>query len=135
MKPRVLLKTSFIIGAIADAIIAINWFMISLGVQIPSIISNTVGNGRDYQFAMFISALFMLGWSIILLWGWFKPEARKDLLIITAGMLLLSIIMELFLFIHYIPGPGLIMGILFRLLLIGKFTFSYFFAKKTKLSA
>ena len=130
MKPVTLLKSSFIIGAIADAIIAINWFMISLGMPVPSLITNTLGSGRDYQFAMFISALFMFGWTIILLWGWFNPEARKDLLIITSGMLLLSIILELLMFYHYIPTQGLIVGIIFRLLLISKFTFSYFFAKK-----
>ena len=130
MKPVTLLKSSFLIGTIADAIIAINWFMISLGMPVPSLITNTFGSGRDYQFAMFISALFMFGWTIILLWGWFNPEARKDLLIITAAMLLLSIILELLMFYHYIPTQGLIVGIIFRLLLISKFTFSYIFAKK-----
>ena len=33
-------------------------------------------------FAMCISALFMVGWSASLFWGWFKTYERRGLLLI-----------------------------------------------------
>jgi hypothetical protein len=94
IKPVSLLRLSFIIGVIADAIVAINWFLISLGYSYANLISAFRGSGVDYEFAMFISSLFMFGWTAILFWGYLKPEERKGLLLITSSLLLVSIILE-----------------------------------------
>ncbi len=62
------LKLSFLIGTIADAIVALNWYMIAFGINIPNYLNGHTGAGPDYQLAMYIAALFMTGWTIILAW-------------------------------------------------------------------
>ena len=129
IKPITLLKLSFFIGVIADAVIAINWFLISLGYPYANMISAFRGSGADYEFAMFICSLFMFGWTAILFWGYLKPEERKGLLLITSSLLEVSIILELFIFYQLLISKGFIIGIIFRILLISKFSFSYFYSK------
>ena len=129
IKPVSLLRLSFIIGVIADAIVAINWFLISLGYSYANLISAFRGSGVDYEFAMFICSLFMFGWTAILFWGYLKPEERKGLLLITSSLLLVSIILELILFYQLLISKGFIIGIILRIVLIGKFSFSYFYSK------
>lgn len=125
-----LLKLSFIIGTVADALVAVNWFLIAFGTAVPNLMAGYTGSGESYQFAMYIAALFMVGWTAILFWGYFKPEERKDLLIITAALLLISIVMELLFFSNTLGGSGFTYGIIARILLISKFSFSYFYSMK-----
>ena len=127
-KKIMLLKLSFIIGTIADAVVAISWFLIAFGIEIPNMLAGYSGSGENYQFAMYIAALFMAGWTAILFWGYFKPEERKDLLIITAVLLLISIVIELAFFSDILGGSDFTFGIVARLLLITKFSFSYFYS-------
>ena len=125
-----LLKLSFIIGTLADFIVAINWLLISLGFPAASIISGFQSSGPAYEFTMLLCSLFMFGWTAILFWGYFNPIDRRDLLIITSGMLLLSIIFELLLFYDLLMSKGFIIGIVLRLVLITKFSYSYFYSKR-----
>lgn len=131
IKPITLLKLSFIIGAIADGIVAVNWFLISLGYPYANLISAFRGSGADYQFAMFICSLFMFGWTVILIWGFLKPEERKGLLLITSSLLLVSIILELVMYYRLLLSEGFIIGIILRIVLISKFSFSYFYSKSS----
>ena len=89
-----LLKLSFLIGAFADAIVAANWVLIASGASVPNVMCGLLGSGVEYRFAMYISALFMAGWAMILAWGWFRPFERRGLLLITAVLLLVSIVLE-----------------------------------------
>lgn len=125
-----LLKLSFLIGAIADTAVALNWFLIASGAEIPNLMCGLVGAGPDYRFAMYIAALFMSGWAAILAWGWFRPFERKGLLMITAVMLLVSIVLELFFYRPFLEGSGFMVGIGVRVALISKFSFSYFYSRK-----
>ena len=127
-----LLKLSFTIGTIADGIVAINWFVIASGISIPNMLSGYSESGIGYQFAMYIAAIFMTGWTVILFWGLQKPEERKDLLIITAVLLLISIILELIFFQEILIGTAFWIGVILRLLLIAKFSFSYFYSFQGK---
>ncbi|MCU7843342.1 MAG: hypothetical protein KZQ93_05835 [Candidatus Thiodiazotropha sp. (ex Monitilora ramsayi)] len=129
-----LLKLSFLIGAIADTAVAANWFLIASGANIPNIMCGLVGTGEDYQFAMYISALFMEGWAIILAWGWFRPYERKGLLLITAVLLLVSIIVEVTLYRSLLGGPAFLFGLGLRAALITKFSFSYFYSRDSRLA-
>lgn len=129
IKPISLLKLSFVIGAFADGIVAVNWFLISLGFPYANLISGFQGSGVDYEFAMFICSLFMFGWTVILIWGFLKPEERKGLLLITSTLLLISIILELILYYQLLISEGFIIGIILRIILISKFSFSYFYSK------
>jgi hypothetical protein len=124
------LRISFIIGTIADFVVGTNWLLISLGYSIPNLISSFKGAGTDYRFAMYIGTMFMFGWTVLLFWGYLKPLERRGLLIITAGLLSISIMIELLFYRNLLSGIGFISGIILRLLLIGKFTFSYLYSLK-----
>jgi len=126
-----LLKLSFLIGAVADALVAVNWFLIASGAEIPNTMCGLVGTGVEYRFAMYISALFMAGWATILAWGLFSPYERKGLLLITAGLLLLSIVLEIVFYRPILGGSGFIIGIGVRVALITKFSISYFYSRST----
>jgi len=124
-----LLKWSFLIGAMADAFVAANWFLIASGSPIPNMMCGLLGEGEEYRFAMYISALFMTGWTAILAWGWFRPFERKALLLITAVLLLVSIGLEVAFYGPLLGGSGFVFGVAVRLALITKFTVSYFYSR------
>lgn len=126
----VFLKLSFMIGTIADFVVGVNWLLISLGHNIPNLISSFRGTGTDYRFAMYIGTMFMFGWTVLLFWGYLKPVERRGLLMITAVLLLISIMVELLFYRDLLTGSGLLTGIILRLLIIVKFTFSYFYSLK-----
>jgi hypothetical protein len=130
-----LLKLSFAIGTVADAIVAGNWFLIAAGVEIPNMMAGFTGQGVDYRFAMYIAGLFMAGWSIILAWGWFKPFERKGLLIITAALLILSVVVEVALYTPFLGGSGFLIGLSLRAALVTKFSFSYFYSREAVASS
>lgn len=122
------LKLSFIVGILADFAVGINWLLISLGYGIPNLLSSFKGEGADYRFAMYIGTMFMFGWTVLLFWGYLRPLERRGLLIITSVLLLLTVIIELLFYRDVLPHIGT--GIILRLLIIGKFTFSYFYSFK-----
>ena len=125
-----LLKLSFVIGTVADAAVAANWFLIASGAEIPNMMCGLLGSGAEYRFAMYIAALFMAGWTVILAWGWFKPFERKGLLLITAVLLLVSIVLEVAFYRSLLGGPGFVFGVVMRVALITKFSFSYFYSRR-----
>jgi len=126
-----LLKLSFLIGAVADAVVAANWFLIASGAEIPNMMCGLLGAGKAYQFAMYISALFMGGWAVILAWGWFRPFERKGLLLITAVLLFVSIILEVAFYRSILGGSGFLFGVGVRIALIAKFSFGYFYSRES----
>ena len=125
-----LLKLSFLIGAVADAVVAVNWFLIASGADIPNMMCGLLGTGEGYRFAMYIAALFMAGWAVILAWGWFRPFERKGLLLITAVLLLISILLEMAFYRSILGGRGFIFGVSVRVALITKFSVSYFYSQE-----
>jgi len=80
MKANSILKFMFIIGAVVDGGIAISWFLIASGWEIPNILNGYIGTGLDYQLAMYGGAMFMAGWAVLLAWGALKPIERRELL-------------------------------------------------------
>lgn len=131
MKERgtALLRWSFMIGTIADSLVALNWFLIAGGYAIPNYLNGHTGTGDEYRLAMYIAGLFMAGWGIILFWGWFKPQERKGLLVITSGMLLVSIIVEILFYPGMLTGSGFTLGVLARIALITKFMSSVLYSR------
>ena len=125
-----LLKLSFAIGTVADAIVAANWFLIAGGAEIPNMMAGLTGEGADYRFAMYIAGLFMAGWTVLLAWGWFKPFERRGLLLITAMLLLVSIVLEMALYRPFLGGSGFVFGLSLRAALITKFSLSYFYSRE-----
>jgi hypothetical protein len=119
------MKAMFILGAVVDAAIAISWFLIASGMQIPNILNGYVGFGADYQLAMYIGGMFMMGWAVILAWGAFKPEERKGLLLITSAFLTLSLIIEVIVYGDMLGGTLFVVGAIKRIVLSLLFTGSY----------
>ena len=132
MEPRglKLLKLSFVIGTIADAMVSANWFLIAAGAEIPNMMCGLLGTGAEYRFAMYIAALFMAGWTAILAWGWFRPFERKGLLLITSALLLLSIVLEVAFYRPFLGGAGFVLGLSLRAALVTKLSFSYFYSRE-----
>jgi hypothetical protein len=124
-----LLQWSFLIGAVADAVVAADWFLIASGAGIPNMMCGLTGTGEDYRFAMYIAALFMTGWTAILAWGWLRPFERRGLLLITSVLLLVSIVLEIVFYRPLLGGSGFVLGVAARLALIAKFSFSYFYSR------
>ncbi len=125
-----MLKFMFILGAVVDGAIAISWFLIASGLKIPNILNGYMGAGSDYQLAMYIGAMFMAGWTVLLAWGAIKPIERRDLLLITAGFLFLSVIVEFVFFSNMLGGTGFMFGVTKRIFLGVLATSIYFYSFK-----
>jgi hypothetical protein len=88
------LRIAFLAGAILDGVMV-------FPMLFPKIAGIMFGNadfgpGAEYNYAMYIGAALMLGWTVLLLWGFRKPLERKGLVLITAcpvviGMILANI--------------------------------------------
>jgi len=125
-----LLKYVFVLGCILDTGIAVNWFLIAGGYEIPSILSGYIGSGQDYQFAMYVAGMFMLCWSVILAWGAFDPIPRRGLLPIAGSFLLLSVIIEFAVYSSILGGGVFVFGVSKRLFLAVLFTAAYLYSFK-----
>jgi len=65
------LKTSFITGAVADAIVGVL-------IVIPARVGET-----EFRYSMGLAASLMFGWTLLLLWGSQRPVERKGILLLT----------------------------------------------------
>jgi len=123
-----MLRLMFIIGAAVDGAIAVTWFLIASGSRIPNILNGYTGTGSDYQLAMYVAAMFMAGWTVLLAWGAINPVDRRDLLLITSLFLILSVIVEMIFFGDMLGGTGFILGATKRVLLSVVATAAYFYS-------
>ncbi len=123
-----MLRLVFIIGAAVDGAIAVTWFLIASGSRIPNILNGYTGTGSDYQLAMYVAAMFMAGWTVLLAWGAINPVDRRDLLLITSLFLILSVIVEMIFFGDMLGGTGFILGATKRVLLSVVATAAYFYS-------
>lgn len=129
MKADSIIKNMFILGALIDGAISASWFLIAAGWEIPNILNGYIGIGYDYRLAMYVAAMFMAGWAVLLAWGALKPVERRGLLLITAGFLFLSVIAELIFYRHVLGGRVLVFGLTKRLVLTGLFTAAYIYSR------
>ena len=122
----VVLKTAFLIGAIADGVIAIEWFLISLGLlNLPVHPSFFVGSGQDFQYILSVAGLFMMGWAFLLYWGSVQPIERRGILLITAAMLFIAILSDYVVFGHLFSTQQIVLGTTVKLSLVTLFAGSY----------
>ncbi|MFH0790044.1 MAG: hypothetical protein V2A64_00255 [Candidatus Omnitrophota bacterium] len=128
-----LLRFTFYFGAAADSIIAAIWFAIACGCNIADPLTGYIGSGQDFKVAMYIAALFMTGWAVILIWGAQKPIERKGILMITAFFLTLSIVVEVLFWSNVMIGNRYLPGVIQRLFIVMLMSFSYFYdSRKNK---
>jgi len=127
----VLLKTAFLIGAVVDGVIAIEWFLISLGVvDLPVHPSFFVGSGQDFQFILSIAALFMMGWAFLLYWGSWRPIERRGILLLTAAMLFIATLSDGVVFGQLFSARQIALGTSIKLSLAILFAGSYWHSKR-----
>jgi len=115
--PASLLRITFIIGATVDGAIAASWFLIASGVEIPNVLNGYAGVGSDYQLAMYVAAMFMMCWAVLLSWGAIRPLERRDLLLITSAFLILSVVIEFVFYGDILGGTGFVFGVAKRIVL------------------
>ena len=100
-RKTVILRAVFLTGALIDGLIALEWYIISLGlVDMPIHPSFFQGSGQDYRFVLSIAALFMAGWALLLFWGSLQPVTRSGILLLTAIMLFVAVVSDGFVFGH-----------------------------------
>ena len=129
-----MLRIMFTLGAIVDGMIAVSWFLIASGSWIPNILNGYTGTGPDYELAMYVAAMFMAGWTILLAWGAIKPIERRGLLLITSVLLVLSVVTELVFFGDMLGGAGFIFGATKRMVLSVLATAVYFYSFRNQKS-
>jgi hypothetical protein len=129
-----MLRIMFTLGAVVDGTIAVTWFLIASGSRIPNILNGYTGTGPDYELAMYVAAMFMAGWTILLAWGAIKPIERRGLLLITSVLLVLSVVTELVFFGDMLGGAGFIFGATKRMVLSVVATAVYFYSFRTQRS-
>ena len=127
----VLLKTAFLIGAVVDGVIAIEWFLISLGlVDLPVHPNFFVGSGQDFQYVLSVGGLFMMGWAILLYWGSMRPIDRRGILLITAVMLFIAILSDYVIFAQLFSLQQIVLGTAVKLSLVILFAGTYWHSKR-----
>jgi hypothetical protein len=120
----------FILGAIVDGAIAVSWFLIASGWEIPNILNGYIGTGADYQLAMYVGAMFMAGWAVLLAWGARTPVERRALLLITSAFLIISVVIEFLFFSNMLGGSVFVFGVTKRFILSILFISAYFYSLK-----
>ena len=119
-------------GAVADGLIAIEWFLVSLGlIDMPIYPSYFVGSGQDYQFVLSIAGLFMMGWALLMYWGSLQPVERRGILLLTATMLFIAILSDGLVFGHLLTDRQIIMGTSAKLFLVILFAGTYWYSKRS----
>ena len=123
-------RMTFLAGALIDGLIALSWFAIAAGMPLPNILAGYTGAGDDYQFAMYIAGMFMMGWTMILYWGAQDPVSRKEILVISAFMLILSVVIEVAFYWSVLAGFGFFLGVTKRLVISGIMLWVYWRLKQ-----
>ena len=126
------LRLMFVLGAVVDGAIAVSWFLIASGLEIPNILNGYVGAGRDYQLAMYVAAMLMTAWTLLLAWGGIKPLERRDLLLITSALLLISVLVEVLLYRDILVGGGFVFGVTKRVVLSTVFIAAFFYSFRSQ---
>lgn len=128
--PVLLLKISYVIGAILDALVAIQMFF-------PDVLALTAGlgvftPGPDYLYASYMSGFMMIGWTVLLVWGYMEPVERKGILLITAfpvvvGLMINDILSSA---AGFLPQMTAIVFLIIQMFLIFIFSLSYILNRK-----
>ena len=86
-----LLKIAFWIGAMTDALAAIIMIFPKLGTYLFK--HENVVITPEYRYALGMGAALMVGWTVLLIWGSFKPLERKGILVITVFPVITGIVL------------------------------------------
>ncbi len=124
------IKICFYIGVIVD-------LLATIPLAFPEVAEvmfglNNFDAGNDYLYASRIGASLMFGWTLLLLWGSFKPIERRGILLLTVFPVLsgLSIASVLVVFSGFIEIKFIIPLWIFYALIIPAYLIAYIYAGK-----
>ncbi len=124
------IKICFYIGVIVD-------LLATIPLAFPEVAEvmfglNNFAAGNDYLYASRIGASLMFGWTLLLLWGSFKPIERRGILLLTVFPVLsgLSIASVLVVFSGFIEIKFIIPLWIFYALIIPAYLIAYIYAGK-----
>lgn len=128
--PLLLLKFSYVIGAVLDLLVAIQMFL-------PLVFAATTGigpfsPGSDYLYASYMSGVMMIGWAVLLFWGYRKPVERMEILLITTFPVLVGLIISdiLSAMSGFFPWLTATAYLLIQMFLVTLFVISYFLNRR-----
>jgi hypothetical protein len=125
------LKFSFLLGAIADGVVAIFMFAQAFFAYESPLKKYTPE--IPFRYVMGLAGSLMTGWTILLLWAYREPFNRKFVLIITNVVIIGLMSFGIFAYItDFIQGIAIIPILVFQVFLVLLFTYSYYLAGKFK---
>lgn len=133
MKKQILmLKISFIAGAVLDLFVALQMIFFRVFEKVYGMNGSNFNN--EYKIAIWMAASLMLGWTVLLIWGFFKPVERKGIILITIFPVVAGLVcVEIF---AVLSGTILLTQMLktwiIQALIIFLYIFSYIYAKNLK---
>jgi peptidoglycan/LPS O-acetylase OafA/YrhL len=118
------LKTSFLVGAVVDAIAGVL-------ILVPAQMGET-----EFRYSMGLAASLMFGWTLLMLWGYRSPVERKGILPLTifpviTGILASNVFQG---FVGLFPVGRVIVTLVLGVGLIALFGYSYLGARKIESS-
>ena len=120
--PEILLKVAFLLGIITDALAV-------LPMLVPSIANIFWGFSifsREYIFAMLMGAVFMIAWTLLLIWAFMKPRERRFIALLTLFVIIGFVLSETYAVINgFIALPYLIPSYIIQSILTILFILGY----------
>jgi hypothetical protein len=126
-----LLRTSYWLGAIIDAIVAIQLLLPSFWASFDQLTTYTPSTA--FNFALGIASSLMFGWTFLLIWADRKPVERKGVLLLTTFPVIFGLAANnIFAIISGLrPLQSTLPELLLQIGLACFFIFSYLNAKRT----
>ena len=119
------LRTSYWVGAVADAIVGLLMLFPEAGRAIYGITG--FEPGPDYRYAMGLGASLMLGWTVLLRWADRRPVERRGILLITVFVIFgLASANAYAVMSGLVALPRMIPTWVFQAFLVALFSYSYF---------
>ena len=129
-----LLKISFWVGVVLDGIYAINMSLVWLidsysGIDPLKLMRFT--SGLQSRYAWGIAAVFMVSWTILLIWAVRKPLERKSIILLTAFPLVIGLLIDTFfaISVNLVTWEDILLVQLVYICLIVLFTTSFFLTR------
>lgn len=122
------LRISYWVGALADAVAA--FVMLSQAIfAVESPLSKYTPEVA-YRYAMGLGGSLMFGWTVLLLWADRNPVERRGVLAITSVVVIGLVVCSLYaLYSRFIPLTTMAPVVVFQILLILIFAYSYWITR------
>lgn len=120
--PNKIIKIAFLAGAVTDAAAILPMVF----PQIAEIIWGFSAFSKQYFFAMGYGATFMLAWTFLLIWAYFKPKERNFVAPLTMIVIIGFFVTELYLILDGLLDPiKLIPTWILKIALLSLFSIGY----------